>query len=456
MAELHLWMNGLKVGRWGLTRTGQHFLRYDDSWVASPQARALSISLPITPGTPEIRGDKVERYFDNLLPDTPAIRQRIRGRFRTRSTDAFDLLTAIGRDCVGAVQLLPPDMEPVGWDRIESRPLSEADVERVLTSITSIAPPGLRTEDEIANENFRISIAGAQEKTALLRLGTSWHVALGATPTTHILKLPLGIVGGMRNLDMRHSVENEWLCSQILRELGIDVAHTEIATFGSRKVLVVERFDRRWQKISVDDTRVADFRPPKGSWIVRLPQEDFCQATGTAYDRKYEADGGPGIQTCLDLLATSAQALLDRRTFVKAQLAFWMLCATDGHAKNFSIFHRPQGVFRLTPLYDVVSAWPVIGHGKNKLSFEDAKLAMALRGRRKHYRIKEIVPRHFKLMTERSGDLQMYSELIALAEAVPSALARIEQNLTPAFPPQVWTTIADGIAGQARSFAEFA
>lgn len=450
-----MWMNGLKVGRWGVTRTGRHFLRYDDSWVASPQARALSISLPITPGTPEIRGDKVERFFDNLLPDTP-IRQRIRGRYHTRSTDAFDLLTAIGRDCAGAVQLLPPNTEPAGWNRIKSQPLSEADVEHVLSSVTSTAPPGLQTEDEIANKDFRISIAGAQEKTALLRLGTSWHVPLGATPTTHILKLPLGVVGGMRNLDMRNSVENEWLCSQILRELGIDVARTEIATFGRYKVLVVERFDRRWQKVGVDDAREADFKPPKGSWIARLPQEDFCQATGTAYDRKYEADGGPGIQTCLDLLATSAEALLDRRTFLKTQLAFWMLCATDGHAKNFSIFHRAQGAFQLTPVYDVVSAWPVIGHGKNKLSFEDAKLAMALRGRRRHYRIKEIAPRHFKLLAERSGDLQMYSELIALAEAAPLALARIAQTLPPAFPPQVWTTVADGIAAQARLFTEFA
>lgn len=169
-----------------------------------------------------------------------------------------------------------------------------------------------------------------------------------------------------------------------------------MAVFGEIKVLTVERFDRRWQGVSMEATRLEGFKPPKNSWIARLPQEDFCQATGTPYDRKYEADGGPDIQTCLDLLATGSAALLDRRSFVKAQFAFWMLCATDGHAKNFSIFHRRQGAFQLTPLYDVLSAWPVIGKGRNKLAIEDAKLAMALRGRRNHYRIKEIAPRHIE------------------------------------------------------------
>jgi serine/threonine-protein kinase HipA len=355
----------------------------------------------------------------------------------------------------GAVQLLPPNTQPAGWDRVKSRRLSEADVEHILASTTSTAALRLGAEGENANEHFRISIAGAQERTALLRLGTAWHLPLGATPTTHILKLPLGVVGGFRELDMRDSVENEWLCAQIIRELGMHAARTEMAVFGESKALVVERFDRRWQGVSMEATRLDGFEPPKDSWIARLPQEDFCQATVTPYDRKYEADGGPGIQTCLDLLATGSNALLDRRSFVKAQLAFWMLCATDGHAKNFSIFHRPQGAFQLTPLYDVLSAWPVIGNGRNKLAIEDAKLAMALGGRRGHYRIKEIAPRHFKELASRCGDPELYAELIALAEAAPTVLARIQPTLPAQFPTQVWTAIANGLSEQARLFTEY-
>jgi serine/threonine-protein kinase HipA len=142
--------------------------------------------------------------------------------------------------------------------------LPEADVEHILASTTSTAALRLGSEGENANEHFRISIAGAQEKTALLRLGTAWHLPLGTTPTTpttHILKLPLGVVGGYHELNMRDSVENEWPCAQIIRELGMAAARTEMAVFGERRALVVERFDRRWQGVSIEATRLDGFEP---------------------------------------------------------------------------------------------------------------------------------------------------------------------------------------------------
>ncbi len=132
------------------------------------------------------------------------------------------------------------------------------------------------------------------------------------------------------------------------------------------------------------------------------------------------------------------------------------MALADGHAKNFSIFHRPQGAFQLMPLYDVLSAWPVIGKGRNKLAIEDAKLAMALRGGSGHYRIKEIAPRHFKELASRCGDPELYPELIAFAETVPAVLARIQPTLTAQFPAQVWTAIENGLSEQARLFTEYA
>ena len=299
---LNVWMNGDLVGVWFSTRTGTPAFRYEEAWVRSPRARALSLSLPITAGRREIRGDVVTSYFDNLLPDNQDIRKRLSSRFRAKSTGAFDLLTAIGRDCVGAVQLLPTNSTPDGWNRIESTPLTEADVERILDRVTSAVPLG-RQDDE-ADEDFRISIAGAQEKTALLKMGGAWHRPHAATPTTHILKLPLGIVGNMQ-ADMKDSVENEWLCAQIIRELGLDVAVTDMATFGRQKALVVRRFDRRWMGVDQVASDEAGYRPHERVWIARLPQEDFCQATGTPPDRKYESDGGPSMQDCLALLAGS-------------------------------------------------------------------------------------------------------------------------------------------------------
>lgn len=197
-------MNGELVGEWTTIRGGTSILRYVQAWTVSPNARALSLSLPLTADR-EIRGPVVDHYFDNLLPDNLNIRRRIREQFGLRSTDAFDLLEAIGRDCVGAVQLLPPGDSPVHWNRIDAAPLSGKDVDTMLHNVTAPPPLGQRTDD---TTKFRISIAGAQEKTALLRMGATWYRPQNATPTTHILKLPLGIIGNFRG-DFSNSVENE-------------------------------------------------------------------------------------------------------------------------------------------------------------------------------------------------------------------------------------------------------
>lgn len=447
MAALGIWMNGEHVGVWYASRSGVPTFKYDSHWTRSPSARAMSLSLPITAGESEYRGDVVANYFENLLPDSTDIRKRLSARFRTSSTAAFDLLTAIGRDCVGAVQLLPEGTEPQGWDKIESEPLNEEQVERILLSTTSDAPLGQRQSDD---DDFRISIAGAQEKTALLRFGGAWHRPHGATPTTHILKLPLGLVGNMR-ANMTDSVENEWLCAQIVRELGLQVATTEMATFGKQRVLVVERFDRRWQGIEHDAQNVTGFIPPSQAWIARLPQEDMCQATGTAPTLKYEADGGPSIQTCLDLLAGSERADVDRPRFVLTQLAFWLLAATDGHGKNFSLFHRRGGTFGLTPLYDVLSAWPIIGEAPNLVSEHNARLAMAVHSKNVHYRLREIRARHWMALAERCGE-GVWEQMITMVAGVDAALGRVQGLLPNDFPARVWHAVRDGTKKYADQF----
>jgi len=444
MAELDVWMNGQSVAVWGTLRTGTPVLRYHDAWARSEEGRALSLSLPFTAGL-EHRGDAVANYFDNLLPDSSEIRRRFRRRFHARSDDAFDLLSAIGRDCVGAVQLMPPGVDPDGWDRVDAEPLKDSEVERILASVTSDAPFGQRDEDDL-----RISIAGAQEKTALLRMGGKWYRPVGATPTTHILKLPLGLVGNMR-ADMTDSVENEWLCSQLMNELGIATAETEIGTFGESKALVVTRFDRRWQGVPKDSERKARFKPSSDTWIARLPQEDFCQALGIAPDRKYESDGGPSARDCLGVLANSEHADDDRATFALAQLAFWLLAATDGHAKNFSIQHRRAGRFHLASLYDVLSAWPIIGRGPNQVPYQRAKLAMALRGKNAHHRLGEIEVRHWQGLAAACGQ-GVFSRMTAMVQRVDDVLQAVESRLPADFPDSVWSRVAAGTRRHAGQF----
>ncbi len=438
-------MNGKHVGEWGAIRTGTPFFRYASSWAESKHARALSLSLPLTTNL-EIRGQLVESYFDNLLPESPEIRRRIRTRYGTRSSGAFDLLAAIGRDCVGAVQLLPPGDEPTGWQQIEAQRLSEADVERTLLSVTA---PGVISPQE--TDDFRVSIAGAQEKTALLGMAGTWFRPQGSTPTTHIFKLPLGVIGNFRG-DFSDSVENEWLCGRYLRELGFPVAASSIASFGEQKALVVRRFDRRWQGVDEEAAQKKRFKPKKGVWISRLPQEDFCQALGLAPTRKYQSDGGPSMGECLAVLMGSEQAQADRETFALVQLAFWLMAATDGHAKNFSLYQRAGGSFGLTPLYDVLSLWPVIGHGKNQLPIERAKLAMALRGNRMHYRLTEIQARHWQALAKESGVPELWGRMQELVERAALEFDALEGSLPRKFPARVFETIRAGIRSQVRRF----
>ena len=432
-STLAVWMNGLRVGTWTQVR-GTHQLQYDPTWVASPAGRPLSLSLPFTPGNTAHQGAVVANYFDNLLPDSGAIRSRIRSRYSTSTTNAFDLLTAIGRDCVGAVQLLPEDEAPTGFDRIEGEPLSDEGVERQIAASLS----GARVLGQAEADGFRISIAGAQEKTALLFHHGKWCRPLGATPTTHILKLPLGLVGHLR-MDMTDSVENEWLCMRLMRAFGLPVPSCEIVEFGARKVLAVERFDRA--------------HVPAG-WIARLPQEDFCQALGLPSSKKYESDGGPGIRDILRVLDTGLRATEDKRAFVRAQIVFWMLAATDGHAKNFSLFHERGGSYRLTPFYDVISAWPIIGRGANRLDWHKASLAMAVRSKSAHWKLCEIKAHHWDAVTRAAGLGKADPLLQQIASATPRAVESVSQQIPEKFPPGLQDRIFKGLQDSAQRIAD--
>ena len=432
-SHLEVWMNGAHVGLWSQPRSGSPTLQYDQAWIESPAARVLSLSLPFTPANAPHRGAVVTNYFDNLLPDSETIRSRLRTRFGTDAASAFDLLAAIGRDCVGAVQLLPEGESPQGFDRIEAETLDEDGVERAIRGALS----GHRVLGHAGEDDFRISIAGAQEKTALLFHRNRWCRPHGATPTTHIFKLPLGLVGNLQ-ADMQDSVENEWLCSHLMEGFGVATAHCEMAQFGSRKVLVVRRFDRAWQ---------AD------RWVARLPQEDFCQALGRPMMQKYEADGGPGMRDILRVLDTGSHAIQDKRAFVKAQLVFWLLAATDGHAKNFSLFHERGGTYRLTPFYDVLSAWPIIGPGPSQLAWQKAKLAMAVRSTNAHWKLSEIHPPHWDAVVKQAGLGKAAGLIHEVIDQAPAAIEGVNRQLPAGFPSRVRDRILMGVQEQVKRLA---
>ena len=421
MASLFIYMNGYEVGEYIQHRSGAQKFIYCDDWLKNKSAVPLSLSLPLTDKIH--KGDNVYNYFDNLLPDSLEIRKRIQSRFNAKTNRPFDLLAEIGMDCVGAIQLMS-ERAKVKVKKIEGEALTESDIAKNLKNYKTL-PLGMSRDQE-----FRISIAGAQEKTALLWHNEQWQRPIGTTPTTHIFKLPIGKIEHA-GIDLSDSVENEWLCLEILREFGLPVPAISIETFEDMKVLVVERFDR---ELSNDKT-----------WIIRHPQEDMCQANGIAPALKYENEGGPGIAQIMELLKSSTHPEEDRRQFMTMVFLFWLLGATDGHAKNFSVFLKQGGRFQLTPVYDVISAYPLAE--KRQLEYRKLNMAMALHGKNTHYAWHEIMMRHWFAEAKKVNfpEAEMQSIIDQTINNVDSVISNVSSRLPDDFPSEIVEPIFNGI-----------
>jgi serine/threonine-protein kinase HipA len=372
---LNVFLNSRLVGVLRRESTGAIDFQYTRDWLDWRGTFPVSLSLPLRED--RYIGAPVINVFDNLLPDSDPIRKRVAERVGADGTDAFSLLTALGHDCVGALQFLCEGIDPGTAGDIAGKPVSDREVANIIKNLAA-APLGMGED-----KDFRISIAGAQEKTALLRKDGQWFKPTGTTATTHILKPQIGQLPN--GIDLSNSVENEYLCLKLLDAFGIPVANVEIADFGERRTLIVERFDRLWTR----DGR-----------LLRLPQEDTCQALSIPPTKKYQSDGGPGMREIINLLKGSDTPDTDIATFMRANIIFWMLGATDGHAKNFSIFLGPGGRFRMTPLYDVVTAQPSLD--ADQIPRKKFKLAMSA-GKSRHYAIREIMPRHFMQTADLAG-----------------------------------------------------
>ena len=421
---LRVYQNNRLVGRLTKDPSGAIAFRYDESWLANASSFPISLSLPFRDDP--YRGAPVIAVFENLLPDSEALRRKVAERVGAASSDAYGLLAAIGADCVGALQFVSGDDEVAETGGIDGEPVDDEAIERILKNLAR-APLGLARDDE-----FRISIAGAQEKTALLRLNGQWLKPHGTTPTTHILKPQIGEVHG---IDLANSVENEFYCLRLLAAFGLPVAKAEIHRFGATKALVVERFDRHWTK---DDR------------LLRLPQEDCCQALSVPPSHKYESDGGPGVEAIIDLLNGADDPAQDHATFFKTQILFWLIGATDGHAKNFSVFLSPGGGFRMTPLYDVLSAQPSLE--SYQVRRNQMKLAMSV-GTNRHYRMDEILGRHFLESGARAGLPKkfMAAAIDKVADKAPAALAAVESSLPRDFPATIHTAVTDAVNARLRA-----
>ncbi len=418
---LDVYVGSSKVGMYSREPGGATSFRYDPDWLSPDKAFPISMSMPLSDRV--WSGEGAASYFDGLLPDDRTVREKIATHGQADSAGIFDLLAVLGRDCVGALRFVPEGLDPDDPTNMEYRPIGDDEIAARIASL-EIMPLGVHVDED----DFRISIAGVQEKTAFLRINNQWQLPLGPTPTSHIFKPAMK--QGPTGADFSDTPWNEWLCLELCRNLGLASAKAEILMFDDKPVIAVERFDRIWRE----------------GVLYRLPQEDLCQALGVPPARKYQNDGGPGIVNVLEFLNGAIIPYEDRMVFMKAQVVFWLLAAIDGHAKNFSIFLSPDG-YRLTPLYDVISAspWPEFQNRK-------IKLAMAL-GNNNQYRLDQIQPRHFYQTGQKAGlrKQDMDSIFSSLIARMDDAIAKTNVSAADAGVPASTTdSILAGVSKRVR------
>jgi serine/threonine-protein kinase HipA len=364
---------------------GRHAFEYLGSWRESARAIPLSYSMPLQQARHGTR--VVTNFMWGLLPDNESTLRRWGIRYQVSAHNPFALLAAIGADCPGAVQIVPPGRILRGRQRVAW--LTARDMEERIRGLAHDAGAG-----RLESDSGQFSLAGSQAKTALYRVDGRWGVPQGRTPTTHILKPETGRV--------QHVAANEHFCLKLARHCGLAAAISEVQVIGGIPVIIVERFDRM----------------RSGGLVRRVHQEDMCQALGKR--EKYHQHGGPGIFDIMELLQFSERPEVDRDRFMRAQAFNYLIAGTDAHARNYSISFAPGGAFRLSPLYDVISDLPYRGSRRSSL-------AMTIGGRRA---IAEIMPRHWarQAASVRFSRDTLLGHIRDLIARLPDAAERVSEE----------------------------
>ncbi|MDP9118485.1 MAG: HipA domain-containing protein [Actinomycetota bacterium] len=346
--EMAVFLAGTPVGKVSRTPGERYTFTYTDEYRRTGRV-PLSPTLPI--GTGPFKSHHIGAYLEGLLPEKDAVRQQWAAEMDT-GDNAFDLLTGMGLDCVGAVQFVPTDQ------------LVDLEIR--------LADYLLQTDDAIGNRlrglretgaswtlpDEHWSLPGAQDKFTLTWQDGAWHAHKSAGTSTHIIK------PGVQRLHHQAALEHATMC--VADRLGLRVAQTRLEDFDREPAIVVTRFDRI---TTVNGT------------IHRLHQVDFCQAMGRYPKNKYEERGGPRTRDLADMLRReSALSDEDVRRFSDAVLFNYVVGAPDGHSKNFALLYGPDGRARMAPLYDLSSAF---AYDPTRNGYNLGKAAMSIGGRRK-------------------------------------------------------------------------
>ncbi|UFW71256.1 MULTISPECIES: type II toxin-antitoxin system HipA family toxin [unclassified Bradyrhizobium] len=393
-SELVALLDDREIGRVRNDARGRLTLIYDKDWRRAEGAYPLSLSMPLA--AEEHGPSAVQAFLWGLLPDNERVLERWARRFQVSARNVFALISHVGEDCAGAVQFVTPDrlgaLRSGAEDKVEW--LDETAIAKRLQTLRED-----HTAWRLPRDTGQFSLAGAQPKTALLLQKGKWGIPSGRIPTTHILKPPTGHFDG--------HAENEHICLILARSLGLPVADTQVMRFGKEIAIVIERYDRQFS----------------GNEIVRVHQEDICQALGILPTMKYQNDGGPSPADVIELLrAYSTDRVADVDTFVDALSLNWLIAGTDAHAKNYSLLLAGGPHVRLAPLYDIASILPY-----DDVDLQKIKLAMKIGG---DYKLSQISLRDWQKFARetRLDPDKVITGLIAMAEQLPDIVAAVRKQ----------------------------
>lgn len=324
LRALDVYLADRRVGK--LERPGSGRLRFQyDEVVAEESPEAILLSASLTVRAERFSNSETRPFFEGLLPEG-AVREQVARERGVSVQNSFGLLAEIGAECAGAVVIVPEGQEPAAADTSSVRWLTDEELAEALVNLPA-HPLGGGTD-------VRVSLGGVQQKLIVTRAPSGrFGQPVGGAPSTHIIKPS---VAGWTDI-----ATNEAFCLRVARCSGLSTATSETAEIGDTNCLIVERFDRTL----TDDMR-----------IVRLHQEDFCQALGVLPDSKYEFEEGPSVASVVATLRDiSAAPAADVNAFLRAVAINYLVGNSDAHGKNFALLYDPFAGARLAPLYDIVS-----------------------------------------------------------------------------------------------------
>ena len=322
--RLVVWWQGERIGQLALNEYGEPEFTYGEEWLAAPHSRPISASLPLQPEPFDRRATLP--FFEGLLPESSQ-RRAIAQTLGVSEQNAFGLIEALGAEVAGAIEVWPEGVEPLVREaKLGSRALSEQALIELIDRLP--ARPMLAGGED----GLRLSLAGAQSKLPVVCHGGQVALPAPGQPTTHILKPEIPRFAG--------TAENEGFCMRLARAIGLEVVAVEYRSVLGKQFLLVERYDRE----ATEEGKV-----------VRIHQEDFCQALGFTSARKYASDGGPVFRDCFDLVRrVTTRPAAEVLKLLDAALFNVIIGNADAHAKNFSLLYHGRRT-QLAPLYDLLS-----------------------------------------------------------------------------------------------------